>query len=134
MSGPVPTSTRNGHRRAPSAPTAAASAPARLDTRPGDPRPYSASQRLEAANRQRVADLGDERAAESPPDDLPAPGPSNGTRGIRAEELAERVARTTAPLPVGDLRSWLLERELAVDHDGRLEPTELGAQLGAYLS
>jgi hypothetical protein len=131
---PVPTATRNSHRREPSAPTAAASAPARLETRPDGTRPYSASQRARAPAAANSPGPVDERAAENPPNALPSVGATNGMRGIRADELAERVARTTAPLPVGDLRSWLLERELAVDHDGMLAPTWLGAQLGAYLS
>jgi hypothetical protein len=48
-------------------------------------------------------------------------------------ELAARVARTSAPIAPDEPVSWLTEHELAVEHDGIVEPTELGITLGAGL-
>jgi hypothetical protein len=55
-------------------------------------------------------------------------------RAISAAELAARVKRNPGRLSAAMITTWLLERHLAVEHDGRLVATPLGRAYGAMVS
>ena len=56
-----------------------------------------------------------------------------GAAPCTAVELAACIQRP-GRLSAGELQRWLLAEGLAVEHDGRLEPTAHGRQLGGASS
>jgi hypothetical protein len=52
---------------------------------------------------------------------------------VGVKELAARVRRRSAPLSAVELLTWLIAEDLAVEHEGLLEPTVRCLELGGGL-
>jgi hypothetical protein len=70
------------------------------------------------------------RAAEC--GELPVPIPARN--GLALDELADRVAPKSKPLPAAELHEWLVEHGFAIDRGGMLEATPFGVEVGTDLS